>query len=544
MTKEVFIKWGSRNKLYFTDQGYIFTKMKDEFLVDVHDLQKTNPAKVEVKCDYCNKILSKQWCNYLDERALIEKDSCYQCRFKKEDQVAEMQNNKGLLVFGDRKYWKNRENRLYHLKEYVEKFGNVYGMENNPEGKSLYSVIIRHKETPIQLALELGYDLEKVALRFPAGYVMSQGEIESKIKEFIALNNRFPTSTEIKRDLRIRIKHFLKYGGLNDYKRRMNYEDKNDLKDSSGFYNSSMYELLTANILIENNIPYTREQTPFKEYNYRSDFTLYYEDRPIHIEVWGYSNDRENNMIAKEYNKTRSIKEELYRSMDIKLISIEPSDFDKKSYHDIQVSIINKIKEYVNCELQVMNYVNIIPSSIKTDDELFEDVMSISKDKNTPPTTVDLANEGLTSVYNEIKKRYDTYSDFLEKYGHRPTFKANNYWNDEVIFDTLDHMLNKYGKILVRNEVEKYKNTDDKIMDISKIFGVIGRMCSFGSLFNLKLEFFKRHLSAGNHLPQVEIDWIKKMVINKTRRGNTLVSEEYQKLAQELINKINISNVS
>lgn len=58
------LKWNSKIKKHYVDLGYKFTKMGDEFLVDVNDLTKGSNANVKVKCDYCGDIYDIAWYSY------------------------------------------------------------------------------------------------------------------------------------------------------------------------------------------------------------------------------------------------------------------------------------------------------------------------------------------------------------------------------------------------------------------------------------------------------------------------------------------------
>ena len=60
----ISLKWNSRIKKHYVDLGYKFTKMGDEFLVDVNDLTKGSNASVKVECDYCGDIYDIAWYSY------------------------------------------------------------------------------------------------------------------------------------------------------------------------------------------------------------------------------------------------------------------------------------------------------------------------------------------------------------------------------------------------------------------------------------------------------------------------------------------------
>lgn len=85
ITKTVMIKWNSKIKKHYVDLGYEFTKMKDNFAVNVNDLTDGSAAMVDVECDYCKNVYQKHWCNYIleNKKSLIHKDCCKLCRKKK-----------------------------------------------------------------------------------------------------------------------------------------------------------------------------------------------------------------------------------------------------------------------------------------------------------------------------------------------------------------------------------------------------------------------------------------------------------------------------
>jgi len=77
----VEIRWVGSNKKYYTSLGIIFTKIGDRFLVNVEKLSRGSKAYIDVQCDYCEKIFSKQYCNYINqcEKTITKKDCCKSC---------------------------------------------------------------------------------------------------------------------------------------------------------------------------------------------------------------------------------------------------------------------------------------------------------------------------------------------------------------------------------------------------------------------------------------------------------------------------------
>lgn len=91
ISKTSLVTWNSKNKTYYTDLGYTFTKMKDTFEVDVKDLTKGSQAEVTVRCDYCGKEYTVKWYIYLtmrNKQSLVNRDCCKEClQIKSKDVV-------------------------------------------------------------------------------------------------------------------------------------------------------------------------------------------------------------------------------------------------------------------------------------------------------------------------------------------------------------------------------------------------------------------------------------------------------------------------
>lgn len=80
LTKEVEMKWVKRNKSYYINKGYIFTKLYDLFLVNVNDLPNNSNIRVDVKCDNVNcknPYLRPRWAEYLK---YVRDNNKYYCR--------------------------------------------------------------------------------------------------------------------------------------------------------------------------------------------------------------------------------------------------------------------------------------------------------------------------------------------------------------------------------------------------------------------------------------------------------------------------------
>ena len=77
ITKTVKMKWNSANKKHYEALGYIFTRMGDEFEIDINDLTKGSNVKVEGFCNNCKKSLIWEYRIY---NKCVKEDGKTYCR--------------------------------------------------------------------------------------------------------------------------------------------------------------------------------------------------------------------------------------------------------------------------------------------------------------------------------------------------------------------------------------------------------------------------------------------------------------------------------
>lgn len=80
LSKNATVVWNSRNKRHYTDLGYHFTKMGEQFNVAVEDLTSGSQAVVDLRCDYCGRTYQMTWyCYAALKRKLLTTDCCGNC---------------------------------------------------------------------------------------------------------------------------------------------------------------------------------------------------------------------------------------------------------------------------------------------------------------------------------------------------------------------------------------------------------------------------------------------------------------------------------
>jgi hypothetical protein len=82
LPQTVKVKWHYNNRNWYIEKGYEFTKIGNEFEVNILDLPLGTSQKVKVLCDFCGEIICKRYNEYIN-RNINDKDSCAKCKNKK-----------------------------------------------------------------------------------------------------------------------------------------------------------------------------------------------------------------------------------------------------------------------------------------------------------------------------------------------------------------------------------------------------------------------------------------------------------------------------
>lgn len=77
-SEKTLVKFNARNKKRLVELGYKFTKIGDEVLINVSHLTSGSTAIIEIECDICKSIYSKEYRTYLHQKknTVSELDSC------------------------------------------------------------------------------------------------------------------------------------------------------------------------------------------------------------------------------------------------------------------------------------------------------------------------------------------------------------------------------------------------------------------------------------------------------------------------------------
>lgn len=543
ITEIAKMNWHPGNKKWYESKGYIFTKLKDEFEIKVEDLPNGSNVKIEIKCDLCGKIIPREYYRYISQRekSLTKIDVCKECGHEKMKLNTIEKLNQNLLNKEDSGYWTLKENRLKELKLYIEKYENINTMKSNEDGRKLNSIIGHYKETPMCLAQELGYKLIDISNKKPDNYYTKE-TLKQKFISIIKELGHFPYAFELKQYSITREDILKFFNGTRNLKKEINYI-KDFMIDNNGFYNSSIYEVITANFLIACGLgkKYKREQHPFLNSggNYRSDFMFTTENgKEIHCEVWGYSeNYSKGYKIAEEYNKVKKQKQYLYSQNDIKLISIECDTFLNKSYKETIDNLYSIFNPYLKLDIQEVTQENIIPMGLSSNEDLFCILKPFIKN-NCLPTTAFLRDNGYGRYYDEILKRYSNYNDFAKEFGCELVFNINGYWTIEVIRNCFDHMIKKYDRFLDSSEINKIKKSDKTLAGFSSAVNDYG----FKGLIGEQINYCNYCVKENRYIPSSVILWLYDIAKQNGKNNSKYITKEIQDNAIEILTILKAMN--
>jgi hypothetical protein len=535
VNNKVVLRWNPYIIKYYTQKGYTYTKIGEPFTVRVEDLNPNSNVYMNVKCDYCGNNLSRKYKNIYDSinNGLVNKYACHTCQSKKMYEENEIKLEMGTLSKSDKGYWMFKENRIKELYSFLEKNNNsIDNMVNLSH--DLYRAIYDYDGSLNNILSELEIEWNEVCSTKKNLYE-DFDVFKEKIQSFINKYDKFPTKEEINNNLKISQWFIDMHGGMYEIKRKMNYNDINDLVDDNGFINKSSYEYIVAQFLIHNGVSYKREQYPFPkdEGYYRSDFMFETLDNEIfHAEVWGFDDKYHIGEINQQYRTTKQEKIRLYNKYKINLISIDYNIMSKSSLSVIQEYLKEQFSVINGLLLkEVANEVLLIPSSL-SEDEILETIMKFSDNQEYLPTQVVLLQNGLWSYCNEIRKRYGDYYKFAEKVNKKRQDKTYD-WDEETIYKAL---LN-----IVKDEKPIKKTT-------LKEFGYMGMTNKRDengshSLIPVRLDFYQKYLLNGeSYIHPEDVKFLNNVVQNIGANVKNKVTIEQQKQALEILKMYQSNN--
>lgn len=171
------ITWNSKNKKYYENKNYKYTKMGNTFDVNVNDLPENSTHFVTCSCDYCN-IKFKRKLHRISMSELNNKIACNKCKFIKieetnmikygvknvsqNNEIKEIKKNVLLKKYGVDHYSKTEEYKKKFKATCIKKYGVTSPLKN----KNIYE---KMKQTNLQ--------------RYGVEYSMQNKQVFEKMKQ-------------------------------------------------------------------------------------------------------------------------------------------------------------------------------------------------------------------------------------------------------------------------------------------------------------------------------------------------------------------------
>lgn len=357
-------------------------------------------------------------------------------------------------------YWdENFEKELKKIIKQLSKFPSYKDLIKLRKN-GIVQALHRKKFTLNDYRIKFGYKIIKKT----KNYWMNWNNLETELKSLI-VNNIFPTLSLIKTKLGGgATKSIFRFGGITKVAKKMGYKPSHFHITTDGHYVFSAYEQIFDEYLYSRNIPHDANKKIHPNHKYKYDFKV----NDIYFEIWGF--DTRN----KKYIKNRKIKEHLYKELNLKLISIEYTEFLKpisdieknldSLFASLNINTINKIKNHLN--------------SIQNDFEIWNEEKITNELKKTICKIGHFPkNRELGKLYYAVRK-YGGINYFANKLEYECK-KPPRYWNDDKILEEL---------LIVVNKIKHFPTTDELTHINRKLLSAI---CEFGGISKFKKLYFQ-----------------------------------------------------
>lgn len=129
------VSWNKKNRNWYEQKGYTFTKTNDPFVVNVEDLSEGCDKKINISCDYCGCILLKRYCDYVKiMKGVIPKIACRKCRGQKTKES-------NLIQYGVENISQLEETKEKKEKTSLKNYGTKYPNQNPEQFRKMNETI-------------------------------------------------------------------------------------------------------------------------------------------------------------------------------------------------------------------------------------------------------------------------------------------------------------------------------------------------------------------------------------------------------------------
>lgn len=315
----------------------------------------------------------------------------------------------------------------------------------------------------------------------PKGYWNDWNNLEKELKQTfpdLLSKGMFPTLEMIKNKINRGCSRVVaNFGGIRKVAEKMGCK-YNCLQTSDGHYVDSGSEYIVDEYLASRGIPHEVNIRISSNHNYRCDFKI----GDYYIEIWGYDKKSQTSRSI-QYNKKRIKKENLYKKLNLKLLSIEGSIFREK--FNIIEKTLDEIFSSIQLDISLKDQNYTIENSINccyfwSKEKVIEESKKFVEKHGEIKFHTNKIIEIKSELFYAIKEKFNNLNEVREILRIPIKRKANFYWNDEKIkleieniqsmlghFPTHSDLLNLNRKDLIK---AIYKNSN--ISEYKKIFNI------------------------------------------------------------------------
>lgn len=196
--QKIVARWNNANKKHYISNGYNFSKIGEEFEVDVHDLPKYSDCHVDVICDYCGSMYSPTYKNYIKSHK-DDKDCCSKCR-----------NKKASLTMMD-KYGETHYSKTNEFKKRVKETCQEKYSVDNPSKVSFFQdkkKVTNRTKYGVDWYTESDDFADVCISKYGVSNPMQSIEVQEKATKTLIDNNNVPISIPEKRLVKMLIDEY------------------------------------------------------------------------------------------------------------------------------------------------------------------------------------------------------------------------------------------------------------------------------------------------------------------------------------------------
>lgn len=212
------MKWTTRNKKYFEDKGYKFTKKFDTFNIKLEDLQLNSNKNIKCICDYCNEEFDSRFSivsKYLNSKDTY-KLACNKCTHKKikdtnlerygvevpiqSKKIQEKIKNTCLNKYGVEYSGQSKTKKEKTKQTNLERYGVEYNLQRKDIRDKIKKTNLEKYgfENPMQNKLVQQKMIKTNLKKYGVKYTLQDKIVREKINKSLYMNGTAPCSKQQK----------------------------------------------------------------------------------------------------------------------------------------------------------------------------------------------------------------------------------------------------------------------------------------------------------------------------------------------------------